>query len=264
MHPGGTRANGFRLSPAHFSPHSDHQVDQVSRVCLAFFPALIFLLSLPHSVAQASTEDQHAPAQYAVSVQELRVPAKVRGYLYKAEQQFRKMRYAAAEKEIDRALRIDPACAAAFTMKALVEMASHDSTEALADATHATALDPNDSVALLALATAYNTREFFEQAEAAARQALKLRTDLWQAHLEMAKALYGQQQFVPALRVLDALKADFADIHLVRGDVLMQLGRSYEGAAEFAAFLDEAPHDPRGGQIKQIVASLAPAQPAKF
>lgn len=262
MHPGGTRANLFRLSPPHSFLHSVNQVDQVYRVCLAYFPALIFLLLL-YSPGQAETEDGHASAQYAVTVQQLLVPAKVRGHLYKAELQFRKMRYAAAEMEIDRALHIDPACAQAFTMKALIELASHDFSEALADATHATTLDPNDGISLLALATAYNTRENFEQAEAAARQALKLRPDLWQAHLEMAKALYGQQQFAPALRVLDALKADFADIHLVRGDVLMRLGRNHEGAAEFATFLNEAPGDPRGGQIKQIVARVAPP-PAQF
>jgi tetratricopeptide (TPR) repeat protein len=134
----------------------------------------------------------------------------------------------------------------------------------VADATRAAALDPNDGLSSLTLATSYNSQGNFEQAEASAQQALKTQPDLWQAHLEIAKALYGQQQFMPALNELERLKINFPDVHLVRGNVLMRLGRSQEGAAEFTAFLAEAPHDPRDVQIRKILADINPTVPAPF
>jgi hypothetical protein len=86
-----------------------------------------------------------------------------------------------------------------------------------------------------------------------------LRPDSWQARLELAESFYGQGEFVLALCELDLANVDFPDAHLVRGNVLMQLGRRPEAAEEFSAFMREAPGDPRGEQIQHIAGTLPPA-----
>jgi len=198
-----------------------------------------------------------APSQptYTVSAQQLRVPAKARAHLKLAHQEFRNLNLAGAEREIDQALQVDSICAAAFSMRALLRLASRDPSGAIEDATRALALDSGEADAYVALATAYNSLGEFHSAETAAQQALSRRPDFWQARLEMAKAFYGAGRFVLALRQLDELNNDFPDVHLVRANILQRLDRSQEAAEQFSQFLREAPNDPRGEQIKRIVAS---------
>ena len=77
----------------------------------------------------------------------------------------------------------------------------------------------------------------------------------------MAKAVFGEDRFVPALRELDELKKDFPDGHLVRANTLVRLNRGEEAAAEFVLFLKKAPDDRRSEQIRKIVSSLAQSAP---
>jgi tetratricopeptide (TPR) repeat protein len=215
-------------------------------------------MALPFSAAVGTSQQM-----YTVSAQALRVPAKARAHLKLAQEKFSKSNFAGAQREIDHALQVDSTCAAAFSMRALLRLASKDFNGAIDDATLAQVLDPADANAYLALATAYNSVREFQKAEAAAQQALGMRPDFWQGRLEMAKALYGEGRFVRALRDLDELNKDFPDVHLVRANTLVGLSRREEAGQEFGLFLKEAPGDRRSGQVSRIVAGITePAPPA--
>jgi tetratricopeptide (TPR) repeat protein len=162
-----------------------------------------------------------------------------------------------AERELERALQVDPNCGPAFSMRAFIRLAEKNPSAALADATHATSVDAYDGDAFVALAMAYNSLKDFENAMKAATQALALQPDSWQAHLEMAKSLYAQGQFDLVLSVLSELAKDFPDVHLVRGNVLMNLARRKEAVEEFTLFLQEAPFDPRSQRLRRICAATA-------
>jgi tetratricopeptide (TPR) repeat protein len=192
---------------------------------------------------------------YTVSAQELRVPAKARAHLKSAHLEFSKLNFGGAEREIDQALRVDSMCAAAFSMRALLRLASGDPKGAIEDATRALALDSGEADAYVALATAYNSLGEFQRAETAAQEALTRRPDFWQARLEMVKASYGEGRFVLALCELDELNNDFPDVHLVRANILQRLDRGQEAAEQFSQFLREARNDPRSEEVKRIVAS---------
>jgi tetratricopeptide (TPR) repeat protein len=146
-------------------------------------------------------------------------------------------------------------------MRALLRLASRDFNGAIENATRAIALDPNESDAYVALATAYNSLTEFQKAEAIAQRALGTRPDFWQGRLELAKAFYGQGRLVPALRELDELNRDFPDVHLVRANILMRLNRGAEAMLEFRQFLREAPGDPRSEQVERIVKRASAAAP---
>jgi tetratricopeptide (TPR) repeat protein len=193
----------------------------------------------------------------------LRVPEKARGRLLAAERDFRKSNISQALQEVERALQADPAFAQAYAMRSLIKLSQRDASGAAQDAAMATSLDAADAQGFLALGAALNSLHEFPKAEAALRRARGLSLDLWQAQLEMAKSLYGQGQLDMALQEVDAVKQDFPDVHLVRGNVLMRLHRRNEAASEFNLFARQAPRDPRIPQILQIVASVAqPGQPA--
>jgi len=197
-----------------------------------------------------------APLHSTVSATELRVPRKAWEHLQSAHKEFSKGNLAGAAREIDRAFETDPACAPAFSMRAFLRLARKDAQGAVADAEQAAWMDPHDAESFVALAMAHNTLQEFPQAAEAARRALTLRADSWQAKLEMAKSLYGQGQFIPALHELDEAGKDFPDVHLVRGQVLLSLSRRADAAEEFDLFLKQAPADPRSQQIKRIMAGL--------
>jgi hypothetical protein len=219
-------------------------------------PDLELSLALPGAAAEWVA----MPERYLVSAKRLGVPTKAWTHLAAAQREFRKMKCDAAEREIDDALREDPAFARAFTMRAFIRLAEGDASRAVEDAKRGAELDPDDAESFIALAMAYNSRREFHEAAEVARHALALRPDSWQGRLELAKSFYGQGDFVVALRELDLGNVDFPDAHLVRGNVMMNLGRRREAVEEFNAFLREAPNDSRSEQLTHIVAILGQAK----
>ena len=213
-------------------------------------PDLEASLALPTDLANA------APAHYTVSAKRLGVPAKAWTHLAAAHREFSRMNFDEASREVDSALRADPACAQAFSMRAFIKLAEKDPAGAVDDAKRAASLDPGDAESFIALTMAYNSLNDFQRAEETIRHALRLRPDSWQGRLELAKSFYGQGELVLALCELDLANIDFPDAHLVRANVLMRLERRQEAVEEFGAFLREAPKDPRGEQIRRIVATL--------
>jgi tetratricopeptide (TPR) repeat protein len=219
---------------------------------LAALPLLSAAQSPQVSMAQPSSGD------FEVSVGQLKVPGKVWIHLRAAHTALSQRNLKKAGRETDRALQIAPQCAPAFSMKAYIALAASDPLAAIEDATRATFIDRYNADSFVALAMAYNSAEDFPNSQRAAREALAIRPDLWPARLELAKGLYGQGRFEAALAELGALRVDFPDVHLIRGNVFMRLGRAHEGAAEFTLFLQEAPHDRRVEAVRQIVARTEP------
>ena len=211
-------------------------------------------LALPAAAANAMPMPRH----YMVSAKRLGVPAKAWTHLAAAQREFSKTRFEEAEREIDCALRADPAFAQAFAMRAFIKLAQRDPKQAAEDARRAVSLDPDDAESFIAQAMAYNSLREFQEAEEAVQHALSLRPDSWQGRLELAKSFYGRGDFVVALSELDLGNIDFPDAHLVRANVMMSLGRKQEAGEEFSVFLREVPNDPRGEQISHIVATLRP------
>jgi tetratricopeptide (TPR) repeat protein len=259
---GGPGKIGPCLHLQHSAAHQIKKVNRTTRVCsLALGAFLVSLCLASRAAAQAEDQTQHLRT-YTVSLEQLKVSSRIREHLLRAQKHFRKADLGGALREVQSALSEDPGCPAALTMRAFIKLAAKDSAGAIADSAQATLIDGNDAEAFLALATAYNFHLDFAAGEQAARQALRLEPGLWQAQLEVGKSLYGQGKLLPALGELRTLQTDFADVHLVRGSVLMALGRTPEATAEFERFLGEAPADPRCARIKQIVTSVnSPSRP---
>jgi tetratricopeptide (TPR) repeat protein len=256
-----------RKSSLHNKKENQHSrlaaLDQrFASVCL-----LIVLVSIPVCiVAQAPEEaDRESVVNTAgtavpnelpdtVSVARLSVPAKAAKHLDWAQKRFIKSDLTDAVREIDQALKIYPECAQAFSMRAFVKLALKDLPGAIQDAHRAVTIDPHDPASSLALATAYNDANEFSNAAVAAQQALSLNPNAWQGRLELAKSWYNQGQYNVALSALDRIDKDFPDVHLVRANILMRMGRATEATEQFLIFLKQAPDDPRDAEIRRIVA----------
>jgi len=245
--------------PRDLTPLHNNKTDQFSGVYWArsvFVPMVLALGLLGLSSAQTSDPKPLDAAHdaFKVSVAHLKTSNRAWSHLRTAQKELTKGNLVEAAAEADLVLAIDPSCAPALSMKAFIELAAKDSSAAVHNATKATLIDPYDAMSFVALAMAYNASGTFSESQRAARAALKILPDAWDARLELAKALYGEGQWDAALHELNSIRNDFPDVHLVKGNVLMSLGRRQEGAAEFAEFVEEAPLDRRVDRIKQIVA----------
>ena len=257
----------------HLTSYNLNKLHQLSRVLiLAVLAVCPALFSLP-LIGQTSTDAVYAasswkprdssadesrgqiPSPYVVSVSHLRVPAKALSHLEAAQKSFAKMQLVQATMEINRAIEIFPGFAQAFRMKALVSLAEKDFTESVESAAHAIRLDGADAYSWVALATAYNSLNEWPEAEAAASQALTIDPSTWQGRLELAKSFYGQGEYTLALNTMDQITRDFPDVHLIRANVLVRLGRIAEATEQFSFFLRQAPNDARCFRIRQIGAS---------
>jgi tetratricopeptide (TPR) repeat protein len=203
----------------------------------------------------ASEDVAPEPPQQTVSAPQLSIKTKTWKHLESAHAQFSKGNLPEAAMEVARALKIDPACAPAFTMRAFLRLAEKDQAGAVEDAKIAILLDPHAAESFVALAMAYNSLKQFEKARETASHALGLHPDSFQGRLELAKSFYGEGDLILALRELELVGVDFPDVHLVRGNVLMGLDRSEEAVDEFGIFLKEAPSDSRTGQIRALIAA---------
>jgi tetratricopeptide (TPR) repeat protein len=239
-----------------FTSKYDNQVHRTSR---AKFPLqrlpLPFLISicLFSSLTVAQTLENVPQPQPTVSVAELRSSGKEGEHLKNAHKEFTSGNLIKAQRELERALEIDPLCALAFSMKAFLDLAARKPHAAIEDAARAIAIDAHDSQSFVALAMAYNSLKNFSKASEASQHALGLYPGSWQGKVELAKSSYGQGQYELALQQLDDVGKDFPDVHLVRGNVLLCLGRRHEALEEFHTFLREDPQDPRTDQIRDLL-----------
>jgi tetratricopeptide (TPR) repeat protein len=208
-------------------------------------------------VVSAAGQDGFGQGRFTVSARRLGISPKVRTHIAVAQQRFEHGDLPEAMNELEAAMGNCPSCSEAWSMRAFMKLSAKDFSGAIDDGLHAIALDRNNAEAHLALGTAYNSMMDFSGAEVLLRSSLELHPDSWQAQLELAKTWYGQNRLVLALRQLDLIEHDFPDIHLVRANVLIRLGRKRAGAKEFDAFLREVPGDRRAPQIRQIMAEIA-------
>lgn len=195
-------------------------------------------------------------AEHTISARQLAMPSKTRARIAAAQKKFDEGNISGAIHQLNTALTLSPSCSEAWSMRAFIRLSDRDLAGAIRDASRASELDRNNAEALVALGTALNSQKSFDTAESNLRRALALNPGSWQAQLELAKAWYGQKRFVMALRQLDLIPRDFPDIHLVRANILMNLGRKREGAEEFEVFLRAVPGDRRAAQIKAIMAEI--------
>jgi tetratricopeptide (TPR) repeat protein len=239
-----------------FNRQDNNQIDWIGRVRsdrsrLTLFLVSICLLS-SLATSQANTAET-ITAPPTVSVAELRGCGRAGAQLKDAHKEFSRGNLVKAQRDLDLVSEIDPLCGAALSMRSLIDLAAKKTQAAIEDALRATAIDANDAQSFVALAMAYNSSKNFPKAADASRRALELYPVSWQGRLELAKSSYGQGQYALALHELDEIGRDFPDVHLVRGNVLLYLGRRREAFEEFQCFLREDPQDPRNQQIRAVL-----------
>jgi tetratricopeptide (TPR) repeat protein len=204
-----------------------------------------------------------------ITANALRAPSKAQRALEKAAAAIVHNESREAEKQLARALELYPDYAKALTVRATLRMATERS-EAIKDLQHAIQVDPQYGVPYAVLAGMYNDSERYDDALPLVQRALQLLPLAWPVHYEMARALCGKNRSIEALReVTEAEKRMSADkaahpesvanVHYLRGTLLLVQHEFAEARREFQATLNTEPQGPLAAISNHKVALLEPA-----
>ena len=195
----------------------------------------------------------------SISIVRLRVPRKAQDLFNKAMDAWQKDSPSDAQRNLDRALQLDPEFPDALTLYAGICTAHRDWNSAEEKLQAAIRSDPTFSPAYVILAGVYNTQARFAEAQQATERALSAGANTWEVHYEIARALIGQREFENALAVSDnalRLKQPGCLLHLAKAHALLGLHRYPEGISELKAFLRLQPSGDGCEQARALLEQL--------
>lgn len=153
-------------------------------------------------------------------------------------------RAAEARSRLGTVLAVDPGNAFALRLLARCHHAAGDMQSAIDTAKAAVAAEPASEHGHRILANAYNSVGNRWAATSAAREALRLAPDEWRCHWLLAECLRHSdpQAALPAAQRARELAPNEADVHVLYGVVVKQLGRTQEARAAYLHALSINPN----------------------
>jgi tetratricopeptide (TPR) repeat protein len=207
--------------------------ESIYRQILARFPqhgvAMHYLGVLAHQVGRYGDAEKLIAASLSL-LPESAVYLNNLGEVYRAVR-----RFVDAEATFRRALALDPHAEHVHNNLGLVMVDQNRLDEGIALLEQAARLYPNDPKPYCNLGAPYNRVGRLADAEQAIRTALRLNPKLVEAYLNLANVLAAMNRLDEALGVADAgivLAPGDADLHIVRGHILLKAGKLADGFAE--------------------------------
>lgn len=121
---------------------------------------------------------------------------------------------------------------------------------------------PEAPPALFALGEVYRREKRYTDAEKALKEGLRLDENSWQGHFTLARLYWemgdAKQAGPPLGRTLQ-LKPDFAEAHLLAGNVLLKLNVPERALIEYEEYLRLSPKGEFADQTRQVVQKLKKA-----
>jgi tetratricopeptide (TPR) repeat protein len=116
-----------------------------------------------------------------------------------------------------------------------------------------------DAVALLALGEVYWREKRYEDAERSLTNGLKLDEKNWHGHFTLSRLYWDKGEVMkaaPAIGHTLQLKPEFAEAHLLAGNILLRLNQQQRGRAEYEEYLRLAPKGEYASEARALVQKL--------
>lgn len=196
--------------------------------------------------ARAQQVPQHfnvSPSAGAtVSVATLRIPDKAWKHFAKAKTAAEHNRPDESGREIAQAIAIAPDFAAAYLLRADLQIKAHAFAEAIDSVAQARRSDPEIPLAGILLAGAYNGLRRYSEANLVLKNLHGAEAQSWQATYERARAATGLSDIDAALlwstQALELAPEHFPDVYLVRANALMLAQRWTEAEVQLQTYLN--------------------------
>jgi tetratricopeptide (TPR) repeat protein len=123
-------------------------------------------------------------------------------------------------------------------------------------------IKPESTAVIFSLGEVYRRQKRYADAEKLLEDGLKLEENSWQGHFTLAHVYWDKAEIIKAAphvgRTLQ-LKSDFADAHLLAGNIFLRLNMLDRAVVEYDEYLRLAPKSEAAEQTRQLVLKIRKA-----
>jgi tetratricopeptide (TPR) repeat protein len=198
----------------------------------------------------------------ALEVIDARIPASSRQQFARGCEALAKKNPADAVNYFQSAVSIYPEFFEAELMLAIALMDLRDWQKAETALTRALDLKSDNAVALLALGEVYWRQKRYEDAERTLIDGLKLNDKNWHGHFTLGRLYWERGDLMkaaPAIGHTLQLKPEFAEAHLLAGNILLRLNQQQRALLEYQEYLRLAPKGEYATQARDLLEKLTNA-----
>jgi len=223
---------------------------QDADLTLLFKAYLVFMLTSIDPTPGPST---------VVDVIDARVPPNAREEFARGRDALAKKNHTEAITHLQKALLIYPEF---FEAELLVGTALMDLREwprAETSLTRALEIKPGNPTVLLALGEVYWRLKQYEEAERCLINGLKSDDKNWHGHFTLSRLFWEKGELMkaaPAIGHTLQLKPDFAEAHLLAGNILLRLNQQPRALVEYQEYLRLAPKGEYAAEVRGLVVKL--------
>jgi Tfp pilus assembly protein PilF len=197
-----------------------------------------------------------------ISAQDLSVPDKAREEFEKGMEAYGRGDDREAQDDLEEAVAIYPNYVRAYNNLGVLYLKAGLKIKAFVEFSKAVELDPKFAPGYVNEARVSISDGNFAEAEPALKKALEADPSALNAMRLLCQTEFAQNeypQFLETARHLHQLTREpqYADLHLVSAQILVNQGKKHEASDEYQLFVQENPNDPRIPKVQSLIARLA-------
>jgi tetratricopeptide (TPR) repeat protein len=197
-----------------------------------------------------------------ISAQDLSVPDKAHEAFDKGMEAYAKGQDKEAEGSLELAVAIYPNYVRAHNNLGVLYLKAGQRVKAFVEFSKAVELDPKFAPGYVNQAKVSISEGNFAEAEPALKKAIEADPSAVNALVLLCSTEFAQKEYPQSLQTARHVhqlsrEPQYADIHLLSGEILVHQGKSREAAEEYRMFVDENPNDPRIPKVKSLISRLS-------
>jgi tetratricopeptide (TPR) repeat protein len=200
---------------------------------------------------------QRDPSAVNLDVTDGAVSPKTRKELKRAVSALKSHSLPEAEKHLNKAHESSPNSSNINFLLGYLFFEKRDYAQAEKYLASASTLNPNNAQALTLLGRTGMERQDYPAARSALEQAVLADPENWLPHDLLADTYLHEKNYesamVEANKAVTKGQAAASPAQLVLGQALLNLGQFHDGAQALKIFLDQSPHNPVAGQVRDLV-----------
>jgi len=194
-----------------------------------------------------------------VDVIDARVPPNAREEFTRGRDALAKKNHTEAISHLQKALLIYPEFFEAELLVGTALMDLREWPKAETSLTRALEIKPGNPTVLLALGEVYWRLKQYEEAERCLIDGLKSDDKNWHGHFTLSRLFWEKGELMkaaPAIGHTLQLKPDFAEAHLLAGNILLRLNQQPRALVEYQEYLRLAPKGEYAAEVRGLVVKL--------
>lgn len=197
-----------------------------------------------------------------VSAGDLSIPDKARDEFEKGMEAYGRGDDREAQEDLEEALAVYPSYVRAHNNLGVLYLKAGLKIKAFVEFSKAVELDPKFAPGYVNEARVSISDGNFAEAEPALKKALEADPSALNAMRLLCQTEFAQNeypQFLETARHVHQLTREpqYADLHLVSAQILVNQGKKHEASDEYQLFVQENPNDPRIPKVQSLIARLA-------